>query len=141
MGREKQRSGGELVQGTLDMLILKALTRGPMHGYGIAEPIQQASDDVLRVEEGSLYPALHRLELDGMIDSEWGTPPTIAGRSSTGLRRPGVNDWSRKQITGARWHRPSPASWRWYEVVLQTSAETPGNSIRISKTNSGFIWK
>jgi transcriptional regulator len=72
MGDRKQLGGGELVQGTLDMLILKTLTRGPQHGYGIAECIQQVSEDVLRVEEGSLYPALHRLELDGMIDSEWG---------------------------------------------------------------------
>jgi PadR family transcriptional regulator, regulatory protein PadR len=68
----KIKSRGELVQGTLDMLILKTLTRGPQHGYGIAQVIRQTSDDVLRVEEGSLYPALHRLELDGLIDSEWG---------------------------------------------------------------------
>jgi transcriptional regulator len=66
------KSEGELVQGTLDMLILKTLARRPMHGYGIAQSIQQISDEVLRVEEGSLYPALHRLELDGVIDSEWG---------------------------------------------------------------------
>jgi PadR family transcriptional regulator PadR len=72
MGRKKSRSGGELVQGTLDMLILKVLAREPMHGYGIAQSIQRISDEVLRVEEGSLYPALHRLELDGMIDAEWG---------------------------------------------------------------------
>src|ERR1051326_1815047 len=72
MGRPNQPSGGELVQGTLDMLILKTLTRGPLHGYGIAQTIHQISDEVLRVEEGSLYPALHRLELDGSIDSEWG---------------------------------------------------------------------
>jgi PadR family transcriptional regulator, regulatory protein PadR len=72
MGKPKQPPAGELVQGTLDMLILKTLTRGPQHGYGIAQSIQQVSDEVLRVEEGSLYPALHRLELDGMIDSEWG---------------------------------------------------------------------
>ena len=72
MGDSKRRSEGELVQGTLDMLILKTLARGPMHGYGIAQSIQAISEDVLRVEEGSLYPALHRLELDGMIDSEWG---------------------------------------------------------------------
>ncbi|MGI8741581.1 MAG: PadR family transcriptional regulator [Bryobacteraceae bacterium] len=72
MGPAKQRSGGELVQGTLDMLILKTLTHGAMHGYGIAQSIQQVSDEVLRVEEGSLYPALHRLELGDMIDSEWG---------------------------------------------------------------------
>jgi PadR family transcriptional regulator PadR len=63
---------GELVQGTLDMLILKTLARGAMHGWGIAQSIQQISEEVLRVEEGSLYPALHRLELDGLIDSEWG---------------------------------------------------------------------
>lgn len=72
MGAAKQRSEGELVQGTLDMLILKTLARDAMHGYGIAQSIQQVSDEVLRVEEGSLYPALHRLELDGVIDSEWG---------------------------------------------------------------------
>jgi len=72
MGGERRRPEGELVQGTLDMLILKTLARGAMHGYGIAEIIQQTSDEVLRVEEGSLYPALHRLELDGLIDSEWG---------------------------------------------------------------------
>jgi len=72
MGTAKRRSGGELVQGTLDMLILKTLARGAMHGYGIAQSIQQLSDEVLRVEEGSLYPALHRLELDGMVGSEWG---------------------------------------------------------------------
>ena len=68
----KERSEGTLVQGTLDMLILKTLSRGDMHGYGISQSIQQFSDEVLRVEEGSLYPALHRLELDGVIDSEWG---------------------------------------------------------------------
>ena len=68
----KDRSTGELVQGTLDMLILKTQARGSMHGYGIAHHIQTVSDEVLRVEEGSLYPALHRLELDGVIDSEWG---------------------------------------------------------------------
>jgi len=72
MGATKKPVPGELVQGTLDMLILKTLARGPQHGYGIAQFIQQVSDEVLRVEEGSLYPALHRLELDGVIDSEWG---------------------------------------------------------------------
>ena len=72
MGNRDPRSEGELVQGTLDMLVLKTLAREPMHGYGIAQSIQQISKDVLRVEEGSLYPALHRLELDGMVNSEWG---------------------------------------------------------------------
>jgi PadR family transcriptional regulator PadR len=63
---------GDLVQGTLDMLILKALTRGALHGYSVMEFIQQTSDDVLRVEEGALYPALHRLELRGLLAAEWG---------------------------------------------------------------------
>jgi transcriptional regulator len=72
MPKPKERSDGELVQGTLDMLILQTLSRGAMHGYGIAQSIRIVSDEVLRVEEGSLYPALHRLELDGVIESEWG---------------------------------------------------------------------
>ena len=72
MGADRNKTSGELVQGTLDMLILRTLLRGPMHGYGIAQHIQQVSQEVLRVEEGSLYPALHRLELDGYIAAEWG---------------------------------------------------------------------
>lgn len=62
----------DLLQGTLDMLILKALTREPMHGYGIAQWIQATTNDALSVEEGSLYPALHRMERRGWISSEWG---------------------------------------------------------------------
>jgi transcriptional regulator len=63
----------DLLQGTLDMLILKALQRGPEHGYGISVLIRQTSREVLQVEQGSLYPALHRLERKGWIGSEWGT--------------------------------------------------------------------
>jgi PadR family transcriptional regulator, regulatory protein PadR len=62
----------DVLQGTLDLLILRTLVRGPQHGYGIAVHIQQVSDEVLRVEEGSLYPALHRIEQAGWISSEWG---------------------------------------------------------------------
>jgi transcriptional regulator len=62
----------DLLQGTLDLLILKALKLGPMHGFGISVLIRQMSDDVLRVEQGSLYPALYRLERQGWIESEWG---------------------------------------------------------------------
>lgn len=61
-----------LLQGTLDLLILHSLQRGRMHGYTIAQTIHLLSDEVLKVEEGSLYPALHRLELDGAISSQWG---------------------------------------------------------------------
>jgi transcriptional regulator len=62
----------DLLQGTLDKLILKTLALGAMHGWGISQRIQQVSDDVLRVNQGSLYPALHRLEAAGWIESEWG---------------------------------------------------------------------
>jgi|SRR5436190_689713 len=70
---ESRKAGGDFLPGTLDMLILKAVNRGPMHGYGIVQFIEQASRDVLRVEEGALYPALHRLEVRGVLASEWGT--------------------------------------------------------------------
>src|SRR6188768_372255 len=63
----------ELIPGTLDMLILKALSRGTLHGYAIAQFIERASADVLRVEEGALYPALHRLEVRGWLRATWGT--------------------------------------------------------------------
>ena len=62
----------ELLQGTLDMLVLKTLNRGAMHGYDIARWIQQISDNTLQVEEGSLYPALYRMERKGWIQSAWG---------------------------------------------------------------------
>lgn len=62
----------ELLQGTLDLLILKTLTLGPMHGYAIVQRIQQRSQDVLVVEEGSLYPCLYRMEEKGWIQAEWG---------------------------------------------------------------------
>ncbi|PYV82596.1 MAG: PadR family transcriptional regulator [Acidobacteria bacterium] len=68
-----KKSEPELLQGTLDMLILKTLVVGPMHGYAIVRKIQEVSEDVLKVEEGSLYPALHRMERRGWISSEWGT--------------------------------------------------------------------
>jgi PadR family transcriptional regulator PadR len=64
---------GDLMQGTLDMLVLQTLVLGPAHGYAIAELIQKRSDAVLQVEQGSLYPALHRLEDKGLIASFWGT--------------------------------------------------------------------
>ncbi len=62
----------ELLQGTLDLLILRVLSAGPMHGFGIAQKIHLLSQDVLKVEEGSLYPAVYRMEQKGWITSEWG---------------------------------------------------------------------
>ena len=66
------KQDAKLLQGTLDMLILKALSRGPLHGFGVGQRIVQMSEDALRVEEGSLYPALYRIEHQGWIESEWG---------------------------------------------------------------------
>ena len=92
----------DLLQGTLDVLILKTLSWGPMHGYGIASWIESATGDVLRVEEGSLYPALYRLEERGLVQSEWGKSEknrrarfyTLTG---AGRRRLGVEEenWRR----------------------------------------------
>ena len=69
----KEPTPPELLQGTLDMLILKALQHEPMHGFGISVRIRQMSAEVLQVEQGSLYPALYRLEDKGWIEAEWGT--------------------------------------------------------------------
>lgn len=91
----KNTSRNELLPGTLDMLILRTLKRGSMHGYGIAQFIQSISDDVLQVEEGSLYPALQRLLVKGWVKAEWGTSDnnrraryytlTPAGRKQLGV--------------------------------------------------------
>jgi PadR family transcriptional regulator, regulatory protein PadR len=71
-----KKSKDDLVQGTLDMLILRTLQREAMHGFAIAKSIEQRSEEALRVEEGSLYPALYRLELQGLVKSEWGHAAT-----------------------------------------------------------------
>jgi PadR family transcriptional regulator, regulatory protein PadR len=110
MGKDR----GELVQGTLDMLILKTLTRGPMHGYGIAQYIKRISEDVLRVEEGSLYPALHRLELDGVIEAEWG--PSEKNRRAKYYR---LTALGRKQLVKEtnRWRQLAVAIARVMEIA------------------------
>jgi transcriptional regulator len=87
----------DLMPGTLDMMILKTLTRGPQHGYGIASSIKRASDEVLTVEEGSLYPALQRLLLQNWVKAEWRATETnrrarfytltAAGRKQLGLEQ------------------------------------------------------
>jgi transcriptional regulator len=92
----------ELVQGTLDMLILSTLEVGPKHGYAIARRIQQSSNNYLRVEEGSLYPALHRMQRRGWLEAEWGPSETnrkakyyrltLAGRAQLVAQR---ESWSR----------------------------------------------
>ena len=88
-----------LLQGTLDMLVLRTLERGRMHGYAIAEAIHLRSDDVLRAEEGALYPALHRLELRGLLAAEWG-----------------LSENSRR----AKYYRLTPAGRRYLEAERAT---------------------
>jgi transcriptional regulator len=96
----------DLLQGTLDLLILKSLSSGANHGYGIATRIHQLSDDVLKVEEGSLYPALYRMEEQGLIDSEWGLTENNRKAKFYGLTPRG-----RKQLETQRkeWERFSDA--------------------------------
>jgi PadR family transcriptional regulator PadR len=69
--RRSATNDGDLLQGTLDMLVLKSLQLGPMHGWGIADRVEQGSQNVLGLNQGSLYPALYRLEKQGFIRSEW----------------------------------------------------------------------
>jgi PadR family transcriptional regulator PadR len=101
MGRDTP----DLPQGTLDMLVLKALSLGEMHGYGIGQRIQQLADDMLRVEEGTLYPALYRIEKRGWIQSEWGISDNNRRARFYKLTRAGrrqleaeSHDWTRLTI-------------------------------------------
>ena len=104
----------DLLQGTLDMLILRTLALGPMHGWGIAQRIQQISQDVLRVQQGSLYPALHRLEQQGWITAEWGDSENNRRARFYRLTKAG-----RKQleVEVSNWERLSAAIGR----VLETA--------------------
>jgi transcriptional regulator len=97
---------GELIQGTLEMLVLKALLRGPLHGYAVAEWIQQTSQQVLRVEEGALYPALHRLELRGLLKAEWGASENNRRAKFYQLTAEGMK---RLSAESQRWARLSAA--------------------------------
>jgi PadR family transcriptional regulator, regulatory protein PadR len=72
MGEVMTKAANDILQGTLALLVLRTLAHGPMHGYGITVHVQHVSKDILRVEEGSLYPALHRMEQDGWIKARWG---------------------------------------------------------------------
>ena len=103
------KSNADLLQGTLDMLILKTLALGPQHGWGISQRIQQISEAVLQVNQGSLYPALHRLEQRGWLSSSWGTSEnnrqakfyqlTRAGRRQLEKER---REWTRLSTAVAR---------------------------------------
>jgi len=96
------RTQTDALRGSLDLLVLKTLSLGPMHGWGIGQRLQQMSEGVLEVNQGSLYPALQRLEKDGLITSEWGTTDnnrraryyalTAAGRGALGEE---IENWRR----------------------------------------------
>lgn len=96
----------DLLQGTLDLLILRALRSGPLHGWAVSERIQQTSQDVLQVNQGSLYPALHRLEHRGWIKAEWGVSELGRRARFYALTKSG-----RKQleIESANWSKLSDA--------------------------------
>jgi PadR family transcriptional regulator, regulatory protein PadR len=95
----------ELLQGTLDLLILKTLTAGPMHGYSIAQRIQQRSDDVLVVEEGSLYPCLYRMEEKGWVQAEWGKSENNRRAKFYALTRTGRKQLEEETALWERIHR------------------------------------
>jgi transcriptional regulator len=87
---------GELLQGTLPLLILRTLATGPNHGFAIARRIRQISNAILRIEQGSLYPALHRMELDGFIESYWGTTEHNRKAKYYRLTRRGARELARE---------------------------------------------
>ena len=103
----------KLLQGTLDMLILKALSLGPLHGYGVGQRIMQMSEDALRVEEGSLYPALYRIERQGWITAEWGLSENNLRAKFYKLTRAGRKQL---QIEEENWERLAGAVFK----VMQT---------------------
>jgi len=104
----------DLLQGTLDMLVLKALSRGALHGYDIARWIQQTSEDALQVEEGSLYPALYRMERRGWIQSRWGV-----SQNNRRARYYDLTQTGRKQLEAesANWARLTTAIGK----IMQTA--------------------
>jgi PadR family transcriptional regulator PadR len=96
MSSNSSRASNALLHGTLDALILKTLVRGPSHGYAIARFIEESTGDAVLIEDGSLYPALYRLELRGWVEAEWGT--SELGRRAKLYR---ITDTGREQLAAA----------------------------------------
>jgi PadR family transcriptional regulator PadR len=103
----------DVLQGTLDMLILKALSLQPMHGWGVAQRIQQISSNVLQVNQGSLYPAMHRLEDRGWIEAEWGTSENNRKAKFYRLTKAGEHQLSTET-----------ASWRRFATAIDAVMST-----------------
>ncbi len=104
----------DLMQGTLELLILKTLSRDSMHGYGIAQRIHQAADDLLKIEDGSLYPALYRMEERGWISSDWGVSENNRRAKFYKLTRAGRRQLEAESVN---WERISQAITR----ILRTA--------------------
>lgn len=104
----------DLMQGTLELLILKTLSREPMHGYGIAQRIHQSADDLLKIEDGSLYPALYRMEERGWISAEWGVSENNRRAKFYSLTKAGRKHL---EVERANWDRISQAVTK----ILQTA--------------------
>lgn len=104
----------EVLRGTLDLLILKALSHGPAHGYAVAEWIERITGDALQIEEGSLYPALHRLDERGLIEAEWGLSATNRRAKYYALTVP-----------GRRALKSESASWTRYARAVFAALEAP----------------
>ena len=102
----------ELLQGTLDLLILRTLSREPMHGWAVSHRIQEISKDALRVNQGSLYPALHRLEEEGLIEAEWGISELGRRAKFYEITAPGRRQLARESAT---WRKFAEA----VQLVLQ----------------------
>lgn len=103
-------AGSDLYTGSLDLLILKAVSWGPLHGYAIGRWIRTSTEDLLTVQEGALYPALHRLERKGFLEEEWGLTDTNREAKFYQLSRPG-----RKQLEAEL------VRWRRYAKVMSTA--------------------
>jgi PadR family transcriptional regulator, regulatory protein PadR len=117
MGKER----GDLLQGTLDMLVLKALQLQPMHGWGITERIEQWSESVLQLGQGTLYPALYRLERQGLIASEWRTTENNRRARYYSLTRTGRRHFNEEL---AQWRRMARA----INLVLDATLVSEGTS-------------
>ena len=116
---KKAEPKSDLLQGTLDLLILRTLSLGPMHGWGISQRIQQISRDVLQVNQGSLYPALARLEVAGWVDAKWGTSENNRQAKFYALTKAGERQLA---VETANWERLSAAVARVLRLAGEGSA-------------------
>lgn len=108
----------DILRGTMDVLILRAVNWGPIHGYGVARWIEQATGKALKVEEGTLYPALHRLEARGLIDAEWGLSENNRRARFYTITRAGRNEL-----------RSETAAWTRFAQAMSAALEAPGPAL------------